>query len=328
MKTDSRPEKLVLGRHTLSVPVFFPSISTVKTTLTLFEYLKILVSLREINQQFLLSAFDLDRSCSDAGVEQWLKAAHEAGTTMLMDSGNYESYWKSQTASWQQADFHDVLRRFPCAVVLGFDEQDPPKNLDVHVELVVERWRRDQSASGTRVVVPIVHGTSDSLPRLCTRIAKETQAPMVAVPERRLGSGIFERTRAVTALRHALNGLGRYVGLHLLGTGNPISIALYACAGADSFDGLEWCQTVVDHDTGLLFHLSQSDFFRRQTEWGDEDLSFHSRTLAHNLAFYTDWMLRLRQAIHSDDAPRFCRFNFPPNVYRQCIEASVLGPTV
>ncbi|WP_182212931.1 hypothetical protein [Stenotrophomonas acidaminiphila] len=73
------------------------------------------------------------------------------------------------------------------------------------------------------------------------------------------------------ALRKALDDNGRYVGLHLLGTGNPISIALYAWAGADSFDGLEWCQTVVDHDTGLLFHLSQSDFFRRQTAWGESD---------------------------------------------------------
>ena len=106
--------------------------------------------------------------------------------------------------------------------------------------------------------------------------------------------------------------------LHLLGTGNPISMALYSWAGADSFDGLEWCQTVVDHETGLLFHLSQSDFFRQQTAWGEGDISFQARTLAHNLTFYTDWVQRLRQAVHAGSVVDFCRFNFPPRVFRQC----------
>jgi queuine/archaeosine tRNA-ribosyltransferase len=109
--------------------------------------------------------------------------------------------------------------------------------------------------------------------------------------------------------------------LHLLGTGNPTSIALYSWAGADSFDGLEWCQTAVDHDTGQLFHLSQSDFFRKQTAWGDEDISFHSRTLAHNLTFYADWMQRLRQAVYDDNVINFCRLNFSPRIFRQCAVA-------
>jgi hypothetical protein len=107
----------------------------------------------------------------------------------------------------------------------------------------------------------------------------------------------------------------------LLGTGNPISIALYSEAGADSFDGLEWCQTVVDHETGLLFHLSQSDFFRQQTAWGDSGISFHPRTLAHNLEFYADWMRRLRDAAYRDDVIGFCRLNFPQGVFRQCAAA-------
>jgi hypothetical protein len=43
-------------------------------------------------------------------------------------------------------------------------------------------------------------------------------------------------------------------------TDNPFSITLYSAMRADSFDGLEWCQTVVDHETGLLYHLSHVDF--------------------------------------------------------------------
>lgn len=319
----TRPEEIALGDMRLPMPVFFPSISTVKTALPPAEYLATLHSLRDMNRQFLVSAFDLGRSGNGDGLAQWLTTAQEVGATVLMDSGNYESYWKDEQAGWRQADFHGVLRRFPCTFAFSFDEQNPPTDAEAHVELVIERWRQDQAAAGDRVIVPIVHGNAENLPILCARVAQGTQVPMIAVAERRLGNGVFERTRSVATLREALDSTGRYVGLHLLGTGNPISIALYSWAGADSFDGLEWCQTVVDHDTGLLFHLSQSDFFRQQTAWGEGDISFHARTLAHNLTFYTDWMQRLRQDVHDGDIVNFCRLNFPPRVFRQC--AAALG---
>src|SRR5574340_490667 len=282
----ARPEEIALGDARLPTPVFFPSISTVKTALRPAEYLATLHSLRDMNCQFLVSAFDLGRSGNGDELAQWLATAQEAGATVLMDSGNYESYWKDEQAAWSQSHFHEALQRFSCTFAFSFDEQNPPMDDDAHVQLVVERWRRDQAAAGDRVIVPIVHGTAATLLTLCARIAQETQVPMIAVAERRLGDGVFERTRSVAALREKLNNTGRYVGLHLLGTGNPISIALYSWAGADSFDGLEWCQTVVDHETGLLFHLSQSDFFRQQTAWGEDDISFQARTLAHNLTFY------------------------------------------
>lgn len=317
----TRPKEINLGNVRLPTPVFFPSISTIKTALSPAQYLATLHSLRALKKQFLVSAFDLCRSADGSELEKCLTDAQAADVIVLMDSGNYESFWKDEQTDWSQSDFHDVLKRFTCDFAFGFDEQNPPENEDAHVKLVVERWQLDQRAAGERVIVPIVHGTAVTLPNLCARIARETQVPMIAVAERRIGDGVFERTQTILTLREKLNSTGQYVGLHLLGTGNPISIALYSWAGADSFDGLEWCQTAVDHDTGLLFHLSQSDFFKQQTLWGDEDISFHSRALAHNLTFYADWMQRLRNAVYEGNVINFCRFNFPPRVFRQCAAA-------
>lgn len=141
---------------------------------------------------------------------------------------------------------------------------------------------------------------------------------MVAVAERRLGDGVSARAQSVQAIRRELDKQGRYISLHLLGTGNPISIALYASMGADSFDGLEWCQTVVDHDTALLYHLSQAEFFAKQTAWSEAKLSFQARTLAHNLEFYAAWMQRLRAAMASGKTVDFFRYNFPERVFRHC----------
>lgn len=315
MMSVARPAAIEFESTSLSVPAFFPSISSVKTTLEPAQYVALLHSLRGVIPFFLVSAFDLRGA--DEEVAKLLNDSISEGVTVLMDSGNYEIYWKSARQDWTQPAFHNVLARFPCTLAFSFDEQTPPEDTDMYVALVAQRWREDQRFAGSRAVVPIVHGASDALPSLCARIATETLTPMIAVAERRLGDGVIDRLRSVEAIRAALDSTGRYVGLHLLGTGNPLSIALYASCGADSFDGLEWCQTSVDHETALLHHLSHADFFRQQTSWGDSDLAFQARTLAHNLEFYASWMSRLQHGIRTGSSRDFCRLNFPMRIYQQ-----------
>lgn len=318
-----RAQSLKIGTIEVGLPIFFPSVSSVKTALPPLEYVRVINALSTINGQFLVSAFDLCRT-SDVVREAFQKElnhARETGALVLMDSGNYESYWKDARSAWQHTDFHKALNDFPCHLAFGFDEQEPPSDIKSHVRLILERYEKDQAAANSATIIPIIHGTPKELPALCAEVAEATRVEMLAVPERKLGSGVFERTKAVSNIRQALDATGRYVGLHLLGTGNPISIALYTINGADSFDGLEWCQTVVDHESALLYHLSHADFFRAQTRWGNGDLPFQPRVLAHNLEFYTDWMGRLRDAVHDGRGIEFCRLNFPRRVFVQCAVA-------
>lgn len=314
----SHPASLRIRDKELPLPVYFPSISSVKTALRPHDYLQVLLSLAGLNSQFLVSAFDLATIDYPGQAAKMLQASREYGIVTLMDSGNYESFWKDAQGNWTQETFHEMLGTFPCDLAFGFDEQRPPDDFYQHVALVASRWSEDQTAADACQIVPIIHGTADALPTLCAAVVKETGVSMVAVPERRLGDGIMARARSVQAIRRKLNKQGHYVALHLLGTGNPISIALYATMGADSFDGLEWCQTVVDHDTALLYHLSQADFFAGQTGWAEAELSFQARTLAHNLEFYAGWMQRLRAAMANGNVVEFCRYNFPDHVFRQC----------
>jgi queuine/archaeosine tRNA-ribosyltransferase len=320
-----RPAKLTLGATALHLPVFFPSVSSVKTALPPLDYVRLLNAMSAVNRQFLVSAFDVDRTNGPDRtlLDQELARARDAGTMVLMDSGNYESFWRDSRADWPQACFHKVLREFPCHIALGFDEQDPPMDFNDHVRLIVERQERDQDVAGSTVVVPIVHGAPQALPALCREVARLSCVPMVAVPERQLGGGVFERARTIEDIQKEMDKNGRDVGLHLLGTGNPISIAVYSIAGADSFDGLEWCQTVVDCESGLLHHFSHAEFFKDQTRWGDASLPFQLRVLAHNLEFFSDWMTRLRGAMHSGAGVDFCRLSFPRRIFAQC--AAALG---
>lgn len=313
-----RPPELIVGGKALSLPVYFPSISTVKTALQPQDYMQVLASLMGVNNQFLVSAFDLAELAQPEDAEKLLQSFCVAGGVTLMDSGNYESFWKNARDTWKQDSFHKMLTEFPCDLAFGFDEQQPPDDVDEHLALLVSRWREDQAAAGSCQIVPIIHANAKDLPALCNAFAEQTGVSMLAVAERRLGDGMIDRARSVQAIRSELNKLDRYVVVHLLGTGNPFSIALYSAMGADSFDGLEWCQTVVDHDTGLLYHLSQADFFAKQTAWSEGSFSFSARTLAHNLEFYVSWMKRLQIAISNGTIVDFCRRNFPEHVFRHC----------
>lgn len=319
----SRPKKLQVGSATFCVPIYFPSVSSVKTALSLLDYVSFLGAMKTMNGQFLVSAYDLNAAdaSSREKVRQVISTARADGATVLVDSGNYESFWKGDYAEWKRTDFHRVLKEFSCDFAFAFDEQNPPRDRSAHLTLLLDHLLEDQAAAGSAMIIPIVHGAPEEIPRLCEAIAKDSGVPMIGVPERRLGNGVFARAKTVAAIRHGLDKMGRYVGLHLLGTGNPISLALYAISGADSFDGLEWCQVVADHESGLLFHFSQADFFLGQTTWGEAATSFHARILAHNLEFYTQWMHRLQRAIHEGHGIEFCRAHFPQRIFVQCTAA-------
>jgi hypothetical protein len=143
-------------------------------------------------------------------------------------------------------------------------------------------------------------------------VAIKTKPVMVAVPERILGDGIVERSKRVLDIRQKLNESGCYYPLHLLGTGNPRSILLYAICGADSFDGLEWCQTTVDHNTGLLYHFQQRELFGEQSPFCKlRNFPYDQATLGHNLLFYQTWMGKLHQNVKDDNILDLAKEYFP-----------------
>ena len=313
-----RPRSINIGSKQMQVPAYFPSISSVKTPMPPAEYLSVLTALEGLNDKYLVSAYDIFPLKDEKYVRDCIAAARVAGRIVLMDSGNYESFWKENQDRWKQEDFHSTLDTFSCDLAFGFDEQQPPENEDEHVDLVIKRWELDQRRAGNCRIVPIVHGSAKTLPSLCRKVAERSGVDFIAVAERRLGDGLIDRARTVGAIRESLDCLDRYVFLHLLGTGNPISMAVFSLQGADSFDGLEWCQTVVDHESALLFHISQADFFIGQTDWSEADVPFQMKALAHNLEFYRDWMARLQRAHTRELHIEFCKLNFPERIFRIC----------
>lgn len=301
-----RAFNLSVEQKIIPMPCFFPSVSSVKTNLIPVDYVELLDA--AAHSLFLFSAYDVAH-CLPAQRARLLAALGRSkarGTVILMDSGNYEGFWKG-SFTWTPEHFHKIARTSEHHLCFCYDNQDPPDSAEAIAEDVVASVLRDQDhALGT--VVPIIHGSTALLPSAAYNVVKQLYPLLLAVPERALGDGILARTLAVRRIREALDGLGFYCPLHLLGTGNPLSIATYAMAGADSFDGLEWCQTVVDHETGKLFHFQQWDLFREQTDWGDNvALPYIQSVLMHNLEFYRKFMRELREALMNGSAEMILR---------------------
>ena len=299
-----RIRELCIAQTTLTIPCFFPSVSSVKTNLMPADYVEFLATTGY--PLFLVSANDIYHCAEDqrSRMDTALMHSKERGAVILLDSGNYESYWKNDK-DWKADRFHEIAGSIPYDISFCYDNQQPPStSKSISKDVVVGVIRDQEHATGT--IVPIIHGDTVLLPDAALRTAEQLYPLLLAVPERELGDGIIERIRTVRKIREALDTLDVYCLIHLLGTGNPLSIIAYSLAGADSFDGLEWCQTVVDHETGRLLHFQQWDLICDQTEWGQcSGLPYIQTVLMHNLSFYCKFMASLYDAIHFGDVESF-----------------------
>jgi len=281
----------------LLLPCFFPSVSTVKTNLAPSQYIQILQALGF--PQFLVSAYDYvnsEDSERDAFLEN-LTRAKENGSTVLLDSGNYESFWE-RDPNWTAGCFRDACRSLGPNLAFCFDDQSPPLDRDGAAEAAISRLDADLLALPGQCVLPIVHGHSSILPHIVGTVCRRVKPKMVAVAERELGDGITERCRTVAEIRKRLDEFESYCPLHLLGTGNPFSILAFVLSGADSFDGLEWCQTVADFSTGQLSHFQHWDLYASSSPVGSASgIPYPQRTLAHNLVFWADFMKGVREFV-------------------------------
>jgi queuine/archaeosine tRNA-ribosyltransferase len=213
-----------------------------------------------------------------------------------------------------------VRRRYPFDIVLGFDDPLQEGEPNDAVERTIDLFRSGPRGGGSRVLVPVAHLPADREGRrdpetaevVIRGVVDALDPAIVAIPERELGDGILARVRTVSAIRRSLSETGRYPLLHLLGTGNPLSILLLAAAGADLFDGLEWCRVAADRDTGRLYHAQHFDFFAAGMKFSefedvrkmedDDEYPFFIKLLVHNIDFFHTWMEEVRDRISRGDA--------------------------
>lgn len=297
----------------LRLPIYFPSISSVKTGLSPFDYYNILKALKQ--SHFLVSSFDIEKSFQrDEFIAALKSNRKEDDSIILMDSGNYESYW-IRDKSWDIDGFNKILKQEVCDLAFCYDNQFPPEDTKENAKWIAKSTKESQVIVNSTSIIPIVHCKKENLNEAVLELYNQTNFAMVSIPERILGDGILERVKTITNLRKELNKLNNYIFIHLLGTGNPFSLLLLSLAGADSFDGLEWCQTTVNPKTALLYHFQQKELINDNCDFCKaSDLDYNLKVLGHNLKFYNTWMKKIQDAIEANSEINLLRQYFDSNV--------------
>ena len=103
MPTD-RSTELCIAQTALPLPCFFPSVSSVKTNLMPVDYVELLDA--AAYPLFLVSAYDIGQRTNDQRprIDAALARSKERGSVILMDSGNYERFWKDDAGcGWKSS---------------------------------------------------------------------------------------------------------------------------------------------------------------------------------------------------------------------------------
>lgn len=306
-KRPTRPAAIADGR--LLLPTLFLSVSSFETQLVPHGAVKALALARA--PAVLVSAWDLVKRRKPSALIESLIDYKATGGFVLLDSGNYEAS-RLAVKRWTTSDFEEVVRSVPFDWAFCFDKKKPRGEPARAAEEIIAVVRRDQGLTDAPVL-PIIHVPRlksggykvEIFPTVTRLVAEALRPPMIGIPERELGAGISQRVSTMRQIRHELDRLPFYQPVHLLGTGNPWTVGIMASAGADSFDGLEWCRTVVDHETDRLNHFQHFDLFTDQTRFADlaiaqqalddPGIDFAGKVAFHNIAYYMSFDTKLRE---------------------------------
>lgn len=312
--TRAIPDRLqVIAAGKLPIPNVFMSVSSHETQFDPADALRVLKV--HNTPSILVSAYDLVKSFDRKKMIREIKAYRKNGGFVLIDSGNYEAT-RLEDKEWKPIHFHQALAEGLHDWAFCFDTK-PNDDSQLAIRQIVRAVHRDSKHS-TVPVLPIVHVKQDDrglaqLPEIVRGVSEQLAPQVIAIPERELGAGLTKRARTLKQIRAELNKLPYYQPIHLLGTGNPWSIAVLAGAGADTFDGLEWCRFSIDPVHGRLHHFQHFDFFKSKGERtpfldmvdADVEIKYAGRVAFYNLEYYAEFGRLMREMISTKDAELF-----------------------
>jgi len=294
--------KIETNNKVINTPFFFPAISSIRTNFGIEERLKLIQKIGYPG--FLISSYDI-YNADEKEKNKLLNIISECtgGETLtLLDNGNYEAFWNNDK-EWCFKNLEFVLNKISVDFCFSFDIfWNKRKNVEQHLKETVTSIAKTAGAQKSGTTVPLLHSDSKLFPEMARRVVERINPEVIGVPERELGASVFERAITVKRIRDELDRTNRQIPLHLLGAGSPISILIYTLCGADIYDALEWCDTIIDPKTCHLFHFAQKELIDCNcSACKVKDITYHTQAMAHNLIFYKKFTDRIRVSIEDNE---------------------------
>jgi tRNA-guanine family transglycosylase len=305
----------------LQTPFFFPSISTVKTNYDVYEYFNLLKKVSYPG--FLISSYDIFHEKKRRSLIKDVSSVTEGRIFTLIDSGNYESYWSGDT-SWSFSKFQSILKDINADLCFSYDVfWAKGKNFPQHLKETIKYAAMTAGAQKVGNTVPIVHCEQKNFRQMIRGLVKTINPQIIGITERELGASLFERAKTIKKIREELDKMGKDVPIHVLGTGNPISLLVYTFCGADLYDGLEWRNTVVNPSDAHLYHFIQKDLISCNCQACKiKNIPYHLQTMAHNLLFYIRFTDEIREGLTESNGLPLLKKYLPRHIHKALMKIS------
>lgn len=312
-KNNDRGFTIENSRNILKTPFFFPSISSIRTNHSVYDYFELL---RKLNHPgFLISSYDVYHNKNRDSFIKEISRITEESIFTLMDSGNYEAYW-NQDEKWNIIDFDSILKDISVNFCFSFDVfWEDQKNIENHVGDTITNSAMTVGMQKSGITIPIIHSNVENFPIIVRKVIEGINPQIIGIAERELGASLLERAKTLKKVRGEIDRIERDIPIHLLGTGNPISLLIYTLCGADLYDGLEWCKTVVNPENGHLLHFAQKDLVNCNCKaCKAKELPYNLQTMWHNLIFYGMFTEEIRYALEDKQVNKILTKYLPKRI--------------
>ena len=290
-----------VGLKQLATPTYFPAISRKEIRDAADKFLELVTS--SGYPRVLVSAYDYGKTGTSAQrrAVKRLNDYGRRGSIVMLDSGVFESYWR-EDPRWGFRNYRNSVRSIDSDFFMSFDVLALTKVTYEEFRKVTLQRILDSSRSTNRShCIPIVHEKNPSklvhlVSDLLGRVPRLFAS--LAVSERELGQTISERCITIMKLRKSLNKHGGGL-LHVLGCGQPISMAFYVYSGADTFDSLDWVLSAFDSQRERLIDRSHFELLECKCEVCKKSrIDPSSRVYLHNLLSYQNYSMKLHSMIN------------------------------
>jgi len=305
-----------------STPAYFPSISSAATRLQLIP----LIHLCTDNNypRLLVSAYDLHHNyAQQKSIIPTLKN-YSKQNFLFVDSGTFEGYWLHDNR-WNYSKYAKMTKQLSGDFYTSFDEIPSPDSTDNEILSDVSNFAKKSSKlSKNSKCITVAHGNSPSqLISVVTKLAQKHKESLsvISIPERDCGKTLELKISTIKKIRKILSKENPVNLLHVLGCGNPLSIALFSYAGADSFDSVDWSRWTIDPKTLQFADLNHLPLIHCSCKICKRKKSDPvSRTLLHNLLFYKEFMDSLRMNISKNNGLEFLSEYFDRKILSKIVK--------
>jgi len=232
------------GGMTVATPVLIPSFSS-KGFPELRNILRMMSEF--ITDGILISAYDVHYKLLPPS------AKIRFPRFVFLDSGGYEARVEHDLSEsyghpyrpkrWNVTTYERVLAQWSSPIPTVAVTYDSPKqflSLKNQFRRAAEFKRTHPEFLIELLVKPERKGGMVPIESLVANANRMRDFALVGLTEKELGDSTFERLTSVARLRTALDTAGVATPIHVFGSLDTLSTALYFVAGAEVFDGLTW----------------------------------------------------------------------------------------